>query len=420
MKVDARAEAARIVADVLTGRSLDDALAACPPFPDARDKGFVRVLASAVLRDWRALDALIRRMVQRPPQPRVRALLAIGLTQLRSLDTAPHAAVSATVDATRALGEPKARGLVNAILRRYLRERAALDDGLPRVWLPPWLADAVAADWGEQAAEIVLQSRVPGPMTLRINRRRLTRDEAAERLTADGHAVRILEGLPDALVLEQPVDLASLPGFADGWLSVQDASAQRAVDLVAPKDGERILDACAAPGGKTAHLLERADAAVTALDSEAERLCRVDETLTRLGLQARTQVADAAKPDVWWDGTPFDAVLLDAPCSGTGVIRRHPDIPWLRRPGDLARLADTQKRLLDALWPLVRPGGRLIYATCSILSAENAQLVVDWLARTPDAQPRPLSGWGLPAGAGRRIQPGGDFDGFFYGVFEKL
>ena len=232
--------------------------------------------------------------------------------------------------------------------------------------------------------------------------------------------MRILEGLPDALVLEQPVDLASLPGFADGWLSVQDASAQRAVDLVAPKDGERILDACAAPGGKTAHLLERADAAVTALDSEAERLCRVDETLTRLGLQARTQVADAAKPDVWWDGTPFDAVLLDAPCSGTGVIRRHPDIPWLRRPGDLARLADTQKRLLDALWPLVRPGGRLIYATCSILSAENAQLVVDWLARTPDAQPRPLSGWGLPAGAGRRIQPGGDFDGFFYGVFEKL
>lgn len=419
MKADARAEAARAVAAVLSGRSLEDALAACPPFPDARDKAFVRVLASAVLRDWRALDALIRRMVQRPPQPLVSALLAVGLTQLRSLDTADHAAVSATVDATRPLGVPKARGLINAILRRYQRERSALEAGLPRVWLPPWLADAIRADWGDQASEVMSQSRVPGPMTLRVNRRRLSRQAAADRLTADGHAVRALEGLSDALVLDQAVDVAALPGFAEGWLSVQDASAQRAADVVAPRDGERILDACAAPGGKTAHLLERADVEVTALDVDAGRLDRVGQTLDRLGLRARLVAADAGAPEAWWDGEPFDAILLDAPCSGTGVIRRHPDIPWLRRPADLPRLADIQRRLLDALWPLVRPGGRLVYATCSILTAENAGLVGPWSKAHPDASPRPFGGWGQPAGPGRRIQPGGDYDGFFYTAFEK-
>lgn len=419
MKPDARSEAARVVAAVLKGRALDDALSAAATLSDPRDRGFVRVLASAVLRDWRALDALITRMTQRAPAPPVRALLAVGLAQLRSLDTPEHAAVSATVNATRALGEPRSRGLVNAVLRRYLRERQALDAALPRVWLPPWLADRIRKDWGDQTDGVITQSRVPGPMTLRVNRQRTSLEAAESALTAAGHSVRRIDGLSDALVLEQPVDISALPGFEAGELSVQDASAQRAADLVAPTDGERILDACAAPGGKTAHLLERAAIEVTAIDCVAERLERVEETLARLGLSATTLAEDATTPRDWWDGQLFDAVLIDAPCSGTGVIRRHPDIPWLRRPADIDRLVALQRKMLDRLWPLLRPGGRLVYATCSVLTAENGDQASDWLAATPDARPRPLVGWGDPSGPGRRIQPGGDFDGFFYSVFEK-
>ena len=419
MKPDARAEAARVVAAIFAGRALDDALSNMAALPDARDRGFVRVLASAVLRDWRALDALITRMTQRPPAPPVRALLAVGLAQLRSLDTPEHAAVSATVNATRALGQPKSRGLVNAILRRYLRERKALDATLPRVWLPPWLADRIRQDWGTQADAVMAQSRVPGPMTLRIHRGRMTLDAAIKALESAGHTVRPIQGMPDALVLAQPVDLAGLPGFEDGWLSVQDASAQRAADLIAPRDGERILDACAAPGGKTAHLLERAAAQVTAIDCVAERLERVEDTLVRLGLQATTLAEDATTPKDWWDGQAFDAILIDAPCSGTGVVRRHPDIPWLRRPADIDRLVALQRKLLDRLWQLLRPGGRLVYATCSVLSAENALQVESWLADTPDARPRQLPNWGETVGPGQRIQPGGDFDGFYYSVIEK-
>ncbi|MEC9408076.1 MAG: 16S rRNA (cytosine(967)-C(5))-methyltransferase RsmB [Pseudomonadota bacterium] len=419
MKADARAEAARVVATVLGGRSLDEALSTMAALNDARDRGFVRVLASAVLRDWRALDALITRMTQRPPAPPVRALLAVGLAQLRALDTPEHAAVSATVNATRALGQPKSRGLVNAVLRRYLRERQALDATLPRVWLPPWLADRIRGDWGEAADAVIAQSRIPGPMTLRVHRRRMTLDDATQALQQAGHAVRPIPGMPDALVLEQPVDISSLPGFEEGWLSVQDASAQRAAELIAPRDGERILDACAAPGGKTAHLLERAAVDVTAIDCVAERLARVEDTLARLGLQATTLAEDATTPNDWWDGRAFDAILIDAPCSGTGVIRRHPDIPWLRRPADIDRLVSLQRKLLDRLWPLLRPGGRLVYATCSVLSAENAGQVQAWLSHTTDARARSLPDWGETAGPGRRIQPGGDFDGFYYSVIEK-
>lgn len=417
--LDARAEAARVVDAVARGRSLDDVLPARERFADPRDAALVRALASAVLRDRRALNALIRRLAERPPHRLVHALLAVGLVQIRDMRMPEHAAVSTTVDATTALGQAKARGFLNAVLRRYLRERAQLDTDLPVRWLPDWLDQAIRADWGDAADAVIDACRTPGPMGLRVNRRLATRQSVADTLTAAGHGVRAVDDAADALVLDAPVAIDALYGFADGAVSVQDVAAQRAVDVLAPRDGERILDACAAPGGKTAHLLERADADVLALDIAAERLTPVVETLRRLGLTAATAVADATRVADWWDGTPFDAVLIDAPCSGTGVIRRHPDIPWLRRVDDIPRLAHAQTALLDALWPTIRPGGRLVYATCSILTAENAAVVDAWAASQPDAMAVSPGDWGQPAGSGRRIAPGGDQDGFFYARFDK-
>lgn len=413
-----RAQAALAVAAVLRGRSLDDVL------PVEAD-GFTRALIYGVIREHSLLDWLCGRLLDKAITAELRALLLCGLHQLRSMDVAAHAAVNETVNACEDLKQPKARGLVNAILRRYQREQADLEAALPadpglRFSHPDWLLRQLRADWPQHWPDLLEQNNRQAPMVLRVNRRRQNREAYLQTLRAAGIGAQPLDGAADGLVLDAPCAVSTLPGFAEGWVSVQDGAAQLAADLLEVSDGQRVLDACAAPGGKAAHLLERYALDLTAVDQDARRLSRVDETLARLGLKATTLAADASRPSTWWDDRPYDRILLDAPCSGTGVIRRHPDIKWLRREADIPRLALQQQRLLDALWPLLAPGGALLYATCSVLQAEGDRVVADFLARRPDATTKPLDApWGFATVHGRRTLPGGAMDGFYYAKFVK-
>jgi len=408
----------------MAGMSLDDALARAEAGGViAADRPMLRALAYGVLRDHRLLGALLERLLERPlqkQQAEAHALLLAGLYQLRSMRVPAHAAVAETVNATALLDAAHLRGLTNAVLRRYQRERDALEASLPkdaamRYSCPDWLAAALRLDWPQRWEQILAAANEPGPLTLRVNRRRTTRADYLATLERAGLAARAVAETADAVTLAEAMPVDRLPGFADGDVSVQDAAAQIAVDLLEPQGGQRVLDACAAPGGKTAHILERTDAEVVALDIDAARMLRVAETLGRLKLEARTLVGDARHPAAWWDDRPFDRILLDAPCSATGVIRRHPDIKWLRRADDIPRFAATQLDLLRALWPLLAPRGVLLYATCSLLEAEGAAVVAKFLAGEPTARAEPIeAAWGEASGAGRRLAPGGDFDGFFY------
>ena len=414
-----RALAARAVAGVAAGRSLDTAL------PATAD-GFTRALAYGVLRERALLEHLLGRMLDQPVTAELQALLLCGIHQLRSMDVAPHAAVNETVSAVELLGQPKARGLVNAVLRRYQRERATLEQALPddaalRLSHPPWLLRRLQQDWPQQWRQILEANNRQGPLTLRVNQRRMGRDEYLAKLQAAGISAQPVAAAGAALVLDEARKVEEIPGFAEGEVSVQDAAAQLAFDLLQPQDGERVLDACAAPGGKTAHILERVDASVVALDSDAKRLQRVEENLRRLKLSAQLVAADAAHSARWWDQRPFDRILLDAPCSGSGVIRRHPDIKWLRRDSDIARLAQQQLRLLQALWPLLRPGGVLLYAACSTLRAESDDVLEAFTRQHADASVPPMAAdWGEATRFGRRIAPAGAFDGFYYARLQKM
>jgi 16S rRNA (cytosine967-C5)-methyltransferase len=430
-----RADAARIVAEVLDrGRSLDDLLAADRDEGSAR--GLKRSLCYGTLRWHFRLAAMLNALASRPPEqldPRLRALLEVGLYQLMSAETAPHAAVSETVSAARALGFDKAAGFVNAVLRRFQREQAqvlhAVDRDLSiRTAHPRWLVDALQRDRGETTEAILEANNVHPPLWVRVNLQRTSREQAANTLEMAGFGVKSHPLAAAALRIDPPADVRSLPGFAEGQLSVQDAAAQLAVELLDPQPGERILDACAAPGGKTCHVLERTRGAVelTALDASAPRIERVRENLARLGLVAALRVADAAAVADWWDGRPYDRVMLDVPCSATGVIRRHPDIKILRRPKDIPTLARRQAELLQAVWQVVRPGGRLLYTSCSVLAAENERVVDAFLGRTDGARdltPELTAGWpARPAGAGPGYQvlPGeSGMDGFYYACLGK-
>jgi 16S rRNA (cytosine967-C5)-methyltransferase len=413
-----RATAASAVAAVLRGRSLDDAL------PAAADP-FTRALAYGALRDHARLAHWTGRMVPRAPAPEVHALLVCGLYQLSAMDVAPHAAVNETVAACEALGQPHARGLVNAVLRRFQRERAALERTTlenPALHYshPAWLLERLSGDWPGRWREVLEENNRQGPLVLRVNRRRTDPDTLRARLQAAGIASEPVAGAADALLLAEARPVSALPGFAEGECSVQDASAQRAADLLQLADGQRVLDACAAPGGKTAHMLERAQIELLALDIDPERLRRVDENLQRLGLRARLHAADALQPGAWRDGGTFDRILLDAPCSGTGVIRRHPDIKWLRRDSDIAPLARRQQALLNALWPLLRPGGLLVYGTCSTLAAEGDAVIRAFLRERPDAAATAIDGvHGEATAHGWRHAPGGAWDGFYYARLRK-
>ena len=366
---------------VLAGRSPETTLQRL----DGQSRPGVQALTFQVLRGLGAARELRRLLVPKAPPPRVEALLCSALALLWPAEAPPYAAhtlVDQAVAAARTR-TPHAAGLVNAVLRRFLRERDALvaaAEASPTArWNHPgWWIEQMQRDWPADWQALLAEANRHPPMTLRVNRRRCSGAAYVQRLAAQGMAARLLADPAfggQAVVLARPCAVQALPGFAEGDVSVQDASAQRAALLLAQDGGlpagARVLDACAAPGGKTAHLLELADLDLLALDSDAARLARVGDTLRRLGHQAETRCADAAQPQAWWDARPFDAILLDAPCSASGIVRRHPDIRWLRRPGDLPQLAALQARLLDALWPLLKPGGRLLYATCSLFRSEG-------------------------------------------------
>jgi 16S rRNA (cytosine967-C5)-methyltransferase len=429
---DVRARAARAVDDVAEhGASLARVLpAACADIHDARDVALLKALVYGTVRGWLRLRRIVRLCVERQPRgkPALEALICVGIHQLAATRIPAHAAVASTVEAARTLHGDAVARLVNAVLRRYQRERDALEraadeDEEARHAHPRWLLERLRTDWPRDVDAIVAAGNTEPPLWVRINPARTTREDYARRLRVElGLEAFESAHAPAALRVVPAVDAAALPGFADGLVSVQDAAAQLAAPLVDPRPGARILDACAAPGGKTAHLLETCpDARVTALDVDGERLERIGATLLRLGLGATLVQGDAGAPETWWDGESYDRILLDAPCTATGVIRRHPDIKLLRRAGDVATLAREQARLLDAVWPLLAPRGRLVYATCSLLEAENAGQIVTFLARTPDARPLPLAcAWGRPAGAGRQILPGEDgMDGFHYSCLER-
>lgn len=422
---------ARAVQAVRSGRSLTDVLAGVP----GPVRPGVQALSFAVLRRLGAAEVLRAQLAPRRPPPVVEGLLLCALALLWP-DEAPaypdHTLVDQAVTAVRKAA-PVSAGFVNAVLRRFLREREAqVAQARQRPearWNhPAWWVDRVRADWPEHWQTVLEQARRRPPMALRVNARRSSVPDYLARLAQAGLSGQPVAGpgWEHAIVLDAPVPVDRLPGFAEGLVSVQDLAAQRAAPLLVGAGlpaGARVLDACAAPGGKTAHLLELADLDLLALDADPTRLARVDEGLRRLGLQARTRAADARAVASWWDGQPFDAILLDAPCSASGIVRRHPDIAWLRRPEDIDSLVRTQAGLLDALWPLLKPGGRLVYATCSIFKAEGAQQIDAFLQRhglSPahvSAQSPghllPLPDNGSSASAAGPVAPA---DGFFYAL----
>jgi 16S rRNA (cytosine967-C5)-methyltransferase len=427
-----RADAARgLAAVVFDGVSLRPALAeANAAVPDPRDRALMSALLLATTRWWLRYDAVQARLLERrlPTGAReIRCLLALGLVQMAVLGLPAHAVVAASVDAVRTLGRPRHAGLVNALLRRYLRERDGIEadldrDPVTRTAHPRWLIDAIGRDWPDVAEDIFEADNREAPLTLRVNRRRCGREALCARLADAGIEADAHPALPDAVVLGESTDVRRLPGYAEGWFSVQDGAAQYVAECMDVASGQRILDACAAPGGKSAHLLERADIELLALDRDPARLARMTDNLARLGLAAQLVAADAGRPETWWDGRAFDRILLDAPCSASGILRRQPDVRLHRRAADLAPLVASQAGLLAALWPLLAPGGRLVYATCSLLRAENQQVIEGFLATEADARSLPLpDNAGVAAGPGRQRLPGtGGMDGFYYAVVEKM
>ncbi|WP_116807672.1 16S rRNA (cytosine(967)-C(5))-methyltransferase RsmB [Steroidobacter cummioxidans] len=434
-----RARAARIVAEVVEhGRSLDAVLGA-ETTSNKQERGLLRSLSYDSIRWYVRLDALLARLLSRPNQalePEIRALAIVGLCQLIYTDIPAHAAVAETVAATRELKQPRASGLVNAILRRCQREQAQLlpkidRDLAVRTAHPRWLVEKLRRDWGDRANDILDANNQRPPFWIRVNRARSAAANYREQLQAQQIGVLASAFDDTALLLDRAKDVSDLPGFSEGLVSVQDAAAQLAGHLLDPQAGERILDACAAPGGKTGHLLELAPelAGLTAVDVSPERLMRVTQNLQRLGVTAQVIAADAAEPASWWDGKPFNRILLDVPCSATGVIRRHPDIKLLRRSDDIAALAVRQLQLLRTLWPLLQPGGRLLYASCSALQAETTAVIAEFLRDEPTArdvtdarlQVLPPVGEGTRAGThGLRIAAGSaGMDGFYYALLEK-
>lgn len=428
-----RARAARVLVAVLgEGRSLKAVLASVlPSVTDSRDRALLEAICFGALRHRRRYDFALAQWLAKPLAARdfpVHCLLLAGLAQLDALGLPAHAAVGATAEATRELGRPPLVGLVNALLRRASREPLpASTDPAVASSHPDWLVEALAADWPDDLAQLLEANNRPAPMWLRANPGQLGIDRLLRSLREDGLEASACPLLPTAARLDTPLAVERLPFWHTGALSVQDGAAQLAVQALDPRPDERVLDACAAPGGKTSQIAERlfgGEGELLALDIESRRLERVVEYLQRLGLdypRVQVQLADAAAPETWWDGRPFDAILLDAPCSATGIIRRQPDIKWHRRAADIPVLVALQARLLAALWPLLAPGGRLLYATCSVLRDENERQVAAFMAGMPDAVALPLDErFGRVSGAGRQRLPGEDgMDGFFYALLAK-
>jgi len=419
----ARTLAADLInAVLLDKRSLSQSIAACrqapPPLPEARTLAAAQSLAYGVLRHAGRLRFFLDTLSGRPlDPPALLGPMLLGLFELDSESSPAYAAVNETV-ALVASRFPRARGFANAILRNFQRHRAEFEEQAtedPRAhWnFPVWWQKRLQTAYPDVWQDILSQLNGHPPMTLRVNQRLTTTADYAALLNQHGMTCR--QTGEAALTLDQPVPVGELPQFTEGWVSVQDLGAQRAADLLACEEGMTVLDACAAPGGKTAHLLERHAVHLTALDNDAERLRQVTQTLTRLHLHATVLCADVGQPQKWWHGESFDRILLDAPCTASGVVRRHPDGKWLKRPEDMQHLAKEQARLLEALWPLLKSGGTMLYATCSLFPAENSEQIAAFLARHPDARVEPgLLPDSIAFPTGQQLLPGPDTDGFFY------
>jgi len=428
-----RLAAARALAAVLSGKaSLNSSLPAQLDKVDERDRGLTQDLAFGTARWQPRLDLLAAQLLQKPfkaADADVQALLLVGLYQLFYTRIPAHAAIGETVGCADKLKKPWAKGLLNAVLRRAQREGEELLAGMERDPVvrtahPRWLQKALKAFWPEQWEAICAANNAHPPMILRVNRRHHSRDAYLALLAEAGIGASACQYSRDGIVLAEACDVRGLPGFAEGWVSVQDEAAQLSADLLELAPGQRVLDACCAPGGKTCHLLEAEAglAQMVAIDLEAKRLTRVRENLDRLQLDAELIACDARDTASWWDGKPFQRILLDAPCSATGVIRRHPDIKLTRQADDIPALAALQGELLDALWPTLEVGGMLLYATCSSLPTENTEVIDAFLARTPGARELDLAteaGLRQPHGRQLLAQEGGH-DGFYYAKLIKI
>ncbi|MGX9455617.1 16S rRNA (cytosine(967)-C(5))-methyltransferase RsmB [Photobacterium damselae subsp. damselae] len=424
--MNVRAAAAQVIYQVVDqGQSLSTALPAAQQQIKERDQALLQEICYGVLRWLPRLESITQKLMDKPLKGKQRVfhhLILVGLYQLGYMRIPAHAAVAETVNATKNLKKPQLRGLVNAILRNYQRQQQELDaqavsHDAGKYGHPSWLLKLLKQAYPNDVDAICAANNTKAPMWLRVNRQHHNRDEYRKLLDAEGIATELHPQAGDALRLLSPCDVYKLPGFEQGWVSVQDAAAQLAIEYLQPQAGELILDCCAAPGGKTAHILEHVPSAqVVAIDCDEHRLARVHDNLQRLNLQAKVLCADARYPNKWWDGDKFDRILLDAPCSATGVIRRHPDIKWLRRGEDIAALAQLQAEIFDAMWLQLKSGGTLVYATCSITPQENRDQVSAFLARTADAT---LVG-SEATNPGRQILPGEEnMDGFYYAVLQK-
>ena len=427
--MNTRGLAARTLVRVVSARkSLTDALEqALPQIPQENDRAFVQALCFGVMRWYGRLDFLLRRLTTKPIRDEeIRMLALLGLFQLEYTRVKPYAAVAETVAAAH--HKRWAKPLLNGVLRSYQRERERLltladADAAVAFAYPAWLIEQIRRDWPGDFPTILSQGNQQAPMVLRVNCLKCERTRYLELLAEAKIAAWACNFVENAVVLENPVAVERLPGFADGWVSVQDAAAQLAFGLLDPKAGQRVLDVCAAPGGKTAHILEACPqtSEVVAVDIAAQRVAKIQENLSRAGLRATVLTGDATEPASWWGGRTFERILLDAPCSATGVIRRHPDIKFLRQPGDIPQLQEMQRRILEAVWPLLAEGGVLLYATCSILRQENEAQIAGFMKDHPEAKELPITAdWGRSVTFGRQILPGeGGMDGFYYARLSK-
>ncbi len=426
--MNSRLIAANVLVKVLAGRSLTVALEeAWEQVEDHQEKAFIQALCYGTVRQYYRLEFILNQLVNKPIKAKdaqIKALALLGLYQLKYMRVKDHAAVSETVAVMKK--KQWAKSLLNALLRRYLREQEqleALADKHVAYAHPDWMIKAIKADWGEQAKSIFFANNQTPPMTLRVNSRFCQRDEYLLLLAEEQIEANALDSSEQAIILSDPVMVDKLPHFAEGWVSVQDAAAQLAAPLLQVQPGQRVLDVCAAPGGKTAHILEcQPDLkCLLAVDIVTQRLARVKQNLERLKLDAELLVADATQPDVWWDGVLFERILLDAPCSALGVVRRHPDIKLLRRAEDIAQLQTLQQQILRACWQLLAPGGILLYATCSILKQENETQIKHFLSEYSDAQEIPIQAeWGIERPFGRQVLTGElEMDGFYYARLQK-
>lgn len=436
-QLSARALAAKILIEVLQKkRSLNTALSEqLQNYPKSKDRGFIQELCYGVLRWHEQLAATVKLLMAKPLKQAdqdILYLLLIGIYQLQHLQTKPHAAIYETAQAARELKKPWAVGLINGVLREWQRQQAVLNEKINRASPdilyshPAWLVSEIKQAWPQDWQTILTANNTRPPLTLRVNLLKISREAYLEKLNQLQIEAKPTHYSQAGIQLLIPQDVTQLPGYAEGEFSVQDEAAQLAADLLEPAPHQCVLDACAAPGGKTAHILETQPKLdfLLALDNDAQRLTRITDNLTRLQLLSnKTQLncADAAQPDTWWDDKLFDRILLDAPCSATGVIRRHPDIKYLRKPEDIKQLNQLQMQLLNALWPLLKSGGIMLYATCSILPQENSLLLQQFMQQHPDTKEISIeTRWGIATSVGRQVLPGIDnMDGFYYAKLQK-